>query len=212
MREMVEYCNRGTRGRGTPRVMVKKWISAPDVVNDDVNENIDVGESLPDYLARDMKNDNTPGFLERMNLFSSPAAAHNEFVLPAGDENIATEYDLVKEALLSNPIDFTGMYATSDKNKHLNYVSNNDLKSSEINLTTDRDLNQIHARNRRENYENDKNLLANAELSAGWLQTKLAHIDSLDKVTDWLRALGAPGFKLNEKHKISHKIKEKGGQ
>ena len=110
MWEMIEYCNTGTPGSGhsrpysrsgrTPRVMAKKWMSAPDVLNDGSSENI--AGSLPDYLSSDLQNDkNSPGIFEILNLFSSPAGQDEYVPLSAGDENAGTEYDLVKEAVFS---------------------------------------------------------------------------------------------------------------
>ena len=149
-------------------------------------------------------------------------------VAPPGGENTATEYDLIKEALLSNPRDYTHditleelikkelgpvtEHLSGNKEQHLSYGdASNLIKSSKINITGDRgNSNLILTRNT--NHENEEeNLVPNAEFKAGWLQTKLAHLDSLDKVTDWLRALGAPGFKLNDRYKSGNRIEDEGG-
>ena len=71
----------------------------------------------------------------------------------------------------------------------------NSIYSNYVNLTTD--LDNIF---KKQNHKGDKGrrYIADAELSTAWLETKMAYIDSLDRVTDWLRILGAPNFSKTE--------------
>ena len=248
MREMVEYCNMGSPGRGfngghrrhgrtVSQSRAKKWISAPDVVTNNAGAAAAVAEVEDAHMtnrqpgSRLADDNNDAGtILNYLTLLPSPVDPEESMVAIYGG-NTATEYDLIKEALLSNPRDYAEditllenfinteldpvskrLFDTSDNGRHSSYVTNDDSnsESSEINMTSDRNLNQILTRNR--NYENLERFVPNSELSPGWLQTKLAHIDSLDKVSDWLRELGAPGLKLNDKHKISNKIEDEGCQ
>ena len=223
------------RGRTTPQSRTKKWISAPDVIPNDVGTTAAAmgGAGVANQPGSRIADDNAATILNYLTLLPSPVEPEESVVATHGG-NTATEYDLIKEALLSNPRDYAGditllenfinteldlvskrlfrLFDASDKGMHSRYVTNDgsNSESSEINMTSDRNLNQILTRNR--NYENMERFVPSDELSRGWLQSKLARIDSLDKVFDWLRELGAPGFKLNDKHKISNKIEDEGGQ
>ena len=228
MREMVEYCNLGSPGRGfngghgrhgrtVSQSRAKKWISAPDVVTNNAGaavaaaaEDARVTNLQPGSRLADDNND-AGTILNYLTLLPSPVDPEESVVATHGG-NTATEYDLIKEALLSNPRDYAEdiMLLENFINTELDPVSKrlfdtSDNKGRQSSYVTNDDSNSKSS-------ENLERFVPNAELSSGWLQTKLAHIDSLDKVSDWLRELGAPGLKLNDKHKISNKIEDEGGQ
>ena len=90
---------------------------------------------------------------------------------------------------------------TMDSYEILKQIDNK-LLDHEVGSVKDVDLSQRVARNKQMKLEGDR-YLANAELTAGWLQTKLAYIDSLDKVKGWLKSLGAKGIDLpNSKQEV----------
>ena len=161
MREMVEYCNMGSpgvgfsgghrrRGRRVPQSRTKKWISAPEVIPNNAGAaavavgDADVADRQPGPRIAD---DNAATILNYLTLLPSPVEPEESVVATHGG-NTATEYDLIKEALLSNPRDYAGditllenfinteldpvskrLLDTSDNGMHSKYVTNDDSNS-----------------------------------------------------------------------------------